>query len=136
MTRFSALFSISLFQNLAPIEASFPYKASRAAKWGSLPEDEELKRVLWYVLGGARGGENRARIIHELSVRPLNLNQLAEKLGVDYRTVTHHAEVLKANALVVTQGEQYGAMYFLSPRLQAGIGLFEEIAMKLRFKFD
>jgi DNA-binding transcriptional ArsR family regulator len=101
-----------------------------------LAEDVELRRVLWFVIGGARGGENRARMIHELSIRPLNLNQLAEKLGVDYRTVMHHAEVLKSNSLVVTQGEKYGAMYFLSPRLQASIGIFDEIAAKLRFRFD
>ena len=104
--------------------------------WSCLPEDQELKRVLWYVLGGARGGENRARIIRQLSLRPLNLNQLAEKLGVDYRTVVHHAGVLKANSLVVAQGEKYGAMYFLSPRLQAGMGLFEEITATLRFKLE
>ncbi len=100
-----------------------------------MPEDQELKRVLWYVLGGARGGENRARIIHELSVRPLNLNQLAEKLGVDYRTVMHHIDVLRANSLVVNQGEKYGAMYFLSPRLEASLNLFREISGTLRFRF-
>ncbi len=93
-----------------------------------------MKRLLWYVLGGARGGENRARMIHELSIRPLNLNQLAEKLGVDYRTVTHHANVLKMNSLIVTEGEKYGAMYFLSPRLQAGMGIFVEVAEKLNFR--
>lgn len=101
-----------------------------------LAEDQELRRLLWYVLGGARGGENRARMIHELSLRPLNLNQLAEKLGVDYRTVMHHASVLKVNSLVVVEGEKYGAMYFLSPRLQAGMGLFSEIVVKLRFKLE
>ncbi len=95
-----------------------------------------MKRTLWFVLGGARGGENRAKIIHELSIRPMNLNQLAEKLGVDYRTITHHAGVLKSNSLVVTQGEKYGAMYFLSPRLQAGLEMFAEISSQLRFKFD
>lgn len=101
----------------------------------TLVEDLELKRVLWFVLGGARGGENRARMIHELSQRPMNMNQLAERLGVDYRTVMHHANVLKTNSLVVTQGEKYGAMYFLSPRLQAGMAIFEEVVAKLRFKF-
>jgi DNA-binding transcriptional ArsR family regulator len=102
----------------------------------NVAEDQELRRLLWYVLGGARGGENRARIIYELRTRPMNLNQLAEKLGVDYRTVVHHAKVLKMNSLVVVEGEKYGAMYFVSPRLQASIGLFEEIAAKLRFTFD
>lgn len=100
-----------------------------------MAEDLELKRVLWYVLGGTRGGENRARMIHELSLRPLNLNQLAEKLGVDYRTVMHHAGVLRTNSLVVVQGEKYGAMYFVSPRLQASMEIFAEIARQLRFKF-
>ncbi len=101
-----------------------------------MPEDQELKRLLWYVLGGARGGENRARMIHELSLRPLNLNQLAEKLGVDYRTVMHHAGVLKSNSLVVVEGDKYGAMYFVSPRLQAGMDLFTEVVSKLKFKLE
>lgn len=99
-----------------------------------MPDDPELRRLLWYVLGGARGGENRARIISQLSVRPLNLNQLADRLGVDYRTVMHHMDVLRSNSLVVGQGDKYGAMYFLSPRLEAGMGIFREIAVQLRFK--
>ncbi len=75
-------------------------------------------------------------MIHALASRPLNLNQLAEKLGVDYRTVMHHANVLKMNSLVVVEGEKYGAMYFLSPRLQASMNLFTEIAEKLKFNLD
>jgi DNA-binding transcriptional ArsR family regulator len=98
--------------------------------------DPELERLLWFVLGGARGGENRARMIHQLRQRPSNMNQLAEKLGVDYRTIMHHVDVLKANSLVITGGEKYGTMYFLSPRLQAGIGIFDEIVAKLRFSLD
>lgn len=101
-----------------------------------MAEDQDLKRVLWFVLGGARGGENRARIIHTLTLRPLNLNQMAEKLGVDYRTVVHHIRVLESNKLVDSQGDGYGAMYFLSPRLESGIGSFNEICAKLRFGFE
>ena len=101
-----------------------------------MPDDPELRRVLWYVLGGARGGENRARIIRILHGRPMNLNQLADKLGVDYRTVMHHAGVLKSNSLVLSEGERYGATYFLSPRLEAGIQFFDEICRRLRFRFD
>ncbi len=101
-----------------------------------MAEDKELRRVLWYVLGGARGGRNRAKMIHELSLRPLNLNQLAERLGIDYRTAMHHAGVLKANSLVVSQGERYGAMYFLSPRLEAGLESFNEIARALKFRLE
>ncbi len=101
-----------------------------------LGEDTELKRVLWYVLGGARGGGNRARMIHELSLRPMNMNQLAERLKVDYRTIMHHVQVMKSNSLVVTEGEKYGAVYFLSPRLQASMKIFEEVVDKLHFVLE
>ena len=99
-------------------------------------DDPELRRLLWFVLGGARGGENRGRIIQQLRGRPQNLNQLAGKLGVDYRTVTHHIEVLRANSLVASQGDRYGAVYFLSPRLDAGMAIFDEISKSLRLRLD
>jgi predicted transcriptional regulator len=98
-----------------------------------MPEDPELRRVLWYLLGGARGGESRARIIFELKERPSNLNQLSNKLGLDYRTIMHHVDVLKRNALIVTQGERYGLVYFLSPLLETQFDLFRGICLKLGF---
>jgi DNA-binding transcriptional ArsR family regulator len=98
-----------------------------------MPDDSELRRLLWYVLGGKRGGENRARIIFALRERPSNLNQLATKMGVQYRLVQHHIEVLKRNSLVTSSGEHYGLTYFLHPWLDAHFDVFEEIARKLRF---
>jgi len=96
-----------------------------------VPYDSELRRVLWFLLGGARGGENRARILFELRERPSNLNQLSNKLGLDYRTVTHHVDILKRNALVISQGEKYGMSYSLSPLLESNFGTFTEICSKL-----
>lgn len=99
-------------------------------------EDPELRRLLWYLLGGTRGGENRARIIRELQVRPSNLNQLATKLSVEYRTIKHHIEVLRKNALVVSKGESYGITYFLSPYLESRIELFNEICQKINLNLE
>jgi predicted transcriptional regulator len=96
-----------------------------------LPYDAELKRVLWFLLGGARGGENRAKILMELRNRPCNLNQLSNRLGLDYRTITHHMEILRKNSLVVAQGEKYGASYSLSPLLDSNYEIFTEICGKL-----
>jgi len=107
-----------------------------AATPSPMPDDQELRRLLWYVLGGARGGENRARIIDELSRRPQNMNQLAERLGVDYRTITHHMQVLASNSLVVSKGEKYGSTYFPSPRLEAGLSIFKEICAALKFRLE
>src|SRR5579863_7989183 len=109
-----------------PISESSQNRKGRALKTpddgkDDVAEDRELRRLLWYVLGGARGGQNRARMIHQLELRPLNMNQLAEKLGVDYRTIMHHTAVLRTNSLVETQGDKYGSMIFLTPRMQAGM---------------
>lgn len=99
-------------------------------------DSPELRRLLWFLLGGARGGENRARIIKELSIRPCNMNQLASKLNVDYRTVMHHVEILKKNSLIVSKGEHYGVTYFLNPWLEANINIFYEICRRLGYKFE
>lgn len=101
-----------------------------------MPDDPELRRLLWYLLGGTRGGENRARIIHELKNRPSNLNQLATGLNLEYRAIKHHVDVLLKNSLVITRGEHYGMTYFLNPWLESRIDLFEEISKKLNFDLE
>jgi len=97
-----------------------------------MPDDPDLRRLLWYLLGGTRGGENRAKIIIALRERPSNLNQLANRLGVQYRLVQHHIEVLKRNSLVTAAGEHYGLTYFLHPWLESHFETFEDVARKLR----
>src|SRR5215471_3887468 len=71
--------------------------------------EKYLKRLLWYLLGGTRGGPTRAQILKTLHDRPLNANQLAESLSVDYKTVQHHLKVLEDNGLVApTEKGAYG----------------------------
>ena len=99
-------------------------------------DDPQFRRLLWELLGATRGGENRARIIHDLRKRPKNLNQLATNLNLNYRAIQHHIEVLRKNNLVSPQGERYGLIYFLNQWLEAHYNLFEEICTKLNFKFE
>jgi len=61
----------------------------------------------------------------------MNANQLAQKLGMDYKTVRHHLQVLLKNHLVVEAGEGYGAMYFVSPELEQNYDEFAKIWEKL-----
>jgi DNA-binding transcriptional ArsR family regulator len=70
-----------------------------------------MEAVLWYVLTGTRGGENRARILQALDERPRNANQLAADLDLDYKTVRHHLDVLMDNDIVTNSGDDYGAIY-------------------------
>ncbi|OGS48605.1 MAG: hypothetical protein A3K68_05680 [Euryarchaeota archaeon RBG_16_68_13] len=87
-----------------------------------------MDKRLWYLIAGTRGGTNRARILHALRDRPRNANDLAAVLGLDYKTVRHHLDVLRENECVMLQGEPgYAALYTLSPRLQVHFEDFEEI---------
>ena len=97
-----------------------------------MSDDPELRRLLWYLLGGTRGAENRVKIVRAIRERPRNLNQLATDLGLQYNLVQHHVGVLKRNSLVSTVGEHYGMTYFLSPWLDAHFEVFEAVARELK----
>ena len=86
-----------------------------------------IKRVLWWLIAGSRGGESRGRIIVALKGTPQNANRLAETLVMDYKTVRHHLGVLKKNNIVTTVGEGYGITYFLSSEVEQNYALFEDI---------
>ncbi|WP_457555675.1 winged helix-turn-helix domain-containing protein [Candidatus Pyrohabitans sp.] len=90
-----------------------------------------MKRLLWWLLAGTRGGETRAMILRLLRERPYNANQLTRELGVDYKTVRHHLRVLQKNRVIIARGERYGRLYFLSPQMEENIGILEEIWSKI-----
>ncbi len=79
------------------------------------------------MLAGSSGGRNRGRIIVLLKERPGNAHQIARELGLDYKTVRHHIDVLMENQMLTARGEGYGRMYFLSPMLETNLAAFEEI---------
>ena len=84
--------------------------------------------VVWYVLAGTRGGENRARILTLLDDRPRNANQIAGALDLHYSTVRHHLDVLADNGLVDRGGDGYGAVYLPTPLARDNWALIERIA--------
>ncbi len=99
-----------------------------------MSDDPDFRRLLLFLLGGSRGGENRARIIRRLRAKPSNMNQLAGDLGLQYKAIQHHVRILVNNSLLVTSGEKYGMMYSLNPWFEAHIDVFEQICGKLGFK--
>jgi DNA-binding transcriptional ArsR family regulator len=86
-----------------------------------------VRRILWWVFTGNRGGPNRARIIIAIKERPLNANQLSQLLGMDYKTIRHHLSVLMKNRLILEVGEGYGSMFFISPELEQNYEEFKRI---------
>ena len=96
-----------------------------------MANDPEVKRLLWFVFAGSRGGLNRLRIISELAEMPKNTNQLAKELGLDYKAIQHHIRVLEKNNLITSVGEKYGVTFFISTFLQVNMETFDDIAKKL-----
>lgn len=90
-----------------------------------------LKYLLGWLIAGTKGGPTRARIIQTLRETPQNANQLATLLGLDYRTIRHHIDVLEKNRIITSAGEGYGMTYFLSPILEENYAVFEEIVKKI-----
>ena len=87
-----------------------------------------MKKLLWWLIAGTRGGINRARIIRALHERPYNANQLAELLNLDYKTIKHHLKVLEENNIITSSGEKkYGTVYFLSTSMEQNYDTFIEI---------
>ena len=96
-----------------------------------MANDPDAKRLLWFIFTGSRGGLNRLRIIFSLKEKPLNINQLAKELSLDYKAIQHHIKILEKNNLITKIGEKYGVTYFISTFLEVNMETFEEIAKKL-----
>ncbi len=96
-----------------------------------MANDPYAKRLLWFVFAGSRGGLNRLRLVSVLKNTPLNTNQLAKELGLDYKAIQHHVQVLEKNNIVTKVGEKYNVTYFISNFLEANMESFDEIASKL-----
>jgi DNA-binding transcriptional ArsR family regulator len=84
--------------------------------------------MFWWIIVGSKGGEMRAKLLQLLCERPMNAHQLSEALNVNYRTVTHHLDVLLKNGLVRAEGPKYGLMYFPSPVCIARKDLLKRVA--------
>ena len=96
-----------------------------------MANDPNTKRLMWFLFAGSRGGLNRLKIITTLKETPLNTNQLAKDLDLDYKAIQHHIKVLEKNNMITRMGEKYGITYFISVFLEANMETFEEIVRKL-----
>ncbi len=91
-----------------------------------------MKNLLVWLLLSTRGGPTRARLLKALREKPMNAHRLAGALRLSYRAVRRHLQVLKANNLLVTPGEGYGEVYFLSPSLEECLPLLDEVLKEIR----
>ncbi len=88
--------------------------------------------MYWWIFIGSKGGVMRMKIVMSLKDYPQNANQLAQNLGVNYRTVTHHLSILEENYIVKSEGPKYGKVYFLTDSFLKNYSLFNEIISRGR----
>ncbi|HEX9845618.1 MAG TPA: winged helix-turn-helix domain-containing protein [Candidatus Nitrosotenuis sp.] len=96
-----------------------------------MANDPYAKRLLWFVFAGSRGGLNRLRLVLAIKEKPLNANQLAKELGLDYKAIQHHIGVLEKNNIITRLGEKYNVTFFISNFLEVNMDSFNEIIDKL-----
>ena len=96
-----------------------------------MPADPYAKRLMWFVFMGSKGGLNRIRFISHIRNKPLNTNQLAKEMNLDYKAIQHHVGVLEKNNLITRVGDKYGATFFISTFLEVNLEVFDEIVSKL-----
>ena len=93
---------------------------------------DAFERLLWWLFAGSVGGSTRARVVYAIKEEPRNAQQLSERLGLDYTTVKHHLKVLAQNHIVLTEGNSYGKLYFLSDSMESHWDKLEEILERSR----
>ena len=73
-------------------------------------------------------------ILSSIKQEPRNAQQLSEALKLDYTTVRHHLRVLETNRLVLTEGDKYGKLYFVSDGMEEHWDKLEAILDRLKEK--
>lgn len=91
---------------------------------------QKFEKMLWWLIGGTRGGKNRVRIIMTLNEEPMNANSLAEELDLDYKTIRHHLDLMEKHNVVSAMGEGYGKNYFLTEQMENNMDKLEEFKEK------
>ncbi len=93
---------------------------------------QQIKILFWSVFAGSKGCINRVKIVSQLRETPLNANRLCNQLGLNYKVVERHLDILDNNGLVIKSGDRYGITYFLSTLLESNLNLFDEVADKAK----
>jgi len=88
---------------------------------------QNFEKMLWWLIGGTRGGKNRLRIIMSLEDQPMNANSLSEELDLDYKTIRHHIDLMIDHNVLTSMGDGYGKNYFLTDQMEDNMDKLEEV---------
>lgn len=98
--------------------------------------DPHVMKLFTKVFTGMNGRYTRLKIIKILIEEPSNINQLSQKLGMDYKGIQRNMKILHENYLVEIFGEGYGKMYFVSELLMKNLKTLDAILKKVDRKLN
>ncbi len=90
-------------------------------------DEKILRRILHMHLSGTRGGPVRLNILLLLERKPHNINEIATKLSLDYKTIQHHIRVLHKSGFIIPAGRKYANSYSLAEIIRINKKLLKEI---------
>lgn len=98
--------------------------------------DPYAMKLFIKVFTGMSGRYTRLKIIKILIEEPSNINQISQKLGMEYKGIQHNMKILHKNNLVDTFGEKYGKMYFVSELLMKNLNVLDIVLKKADSKIN
>ena len=88
-------------------------------------------KLLSYLIEGTRGGKTRALILRQLAEKSYNAHQLAKSLGIEYKTIRHHLEVLVKHGIIIRNNIGYPNIYLISNNIADKLNSFDDKKEKL-----
>lgn len=74
-------------------------------------------KELYNLITDENGGNTRMRILDEILVHPSNANQIANRLGLDYKTITYHVAIICEHGYATEEKFEKVTRYFPSTKL-------------------
>jgi PAS domain S-box-containing protein len=96
-----------------------------------LRKSNKQNKLLCYLIEGTRGGKTRALILRHLAEKSYNAHQLAKTLGIEYKTIRHHLEVLVKHGMITRKQDGYPDLYFISNNIAESLYSFDDKKEKL-----
>lgn len=78
---------------------------------------ESKNRELTNLLIGRKGGKTTIMIIDQLLSKPYNANELSKILKLDYKTITHHINIIHEHRYVEKEQLENCNLYYPSKKL-------------------
>ena len=95
----------------------------------------EIKRWMCFLFTNSRGGIRRMKIVLQLKHGSLNRHRLSRELGIEYKSLQHHMNVLKKYGILENSDNDYAKIFFLSSMVISNIAIFDEIVQKMTHYF-